>query len=597
MNRTELHAFALKPMLAEQTTARHWSKQHQLPVAFRSRIATQGQSAVVKFRKTDVEIFDTKVSTDHDISFCEIPGAETKAFSDRIAESELLLVAIHGVPGAITIIPQFFPRMADLFDALTARHPTIRLASFDLPPTKATEITTEEVAGYTYKLIAESDPELYSISAHQFLNSSHILSQLFAQSAILESQDSIAFLDKIRIIADRLRTWLKPHIGKIEKNHAATWSNFYADKISFVDGGVSRIVSLPGSTPTGIRVGIYTVVPGETDPIKREQWKLDPYIVGDVLSDRSLIVEDEYQTDEKRYIEAARYILEPLSVLKFLEQERPRCVLMHGPIQNKFETYAELDPYYIPGVSKRFAESHGLTEELVSSLVEDIPRDMNGKRIWNSCVPIYASIQKLLQKHRVPVVGVVERGASTSLTWAVLDLLVGSGTITERARRTLKTEIKRFDLHDELLFGCILDPGEYLNPLEVIKNSPHRARDRWQGTIRQLPTVHCTMMKTSSYSFPFRVEFISRPADQELTDIIRLIYHTALLLPNYAFPVGIDIADKYAKIPDWLSRGVSAQLAASIFKKCIQAGDVRLLQQMRTLLGRSPRDFFYRPSA
>ncbi|HLH31026.1 MAG TPA: DNA double-strand break repair nuclease NurA, partial [Terriglobia bacterium] len=176
-------------------------------------------------------------------------------------------------------------------------------------------------------------------------------------------------------------------------------------------------------------------------------------------------------------------------------------------------------------------------------------------------------------------------------------LLVQNGTITERAKRTLKTEIKRFDLHDELLFGCVLDPGEYLHPLPITKNSPHRARDRWQGTIGQLPPVHSTMMKTSSYSFPFRIEFISRPPAKELNEIIKLIYHTALLLPNYAFPVGIDIADKYAKIPDWLSSGVSAQLAASIFKRCIQAGDVRLLQQMRTLLGRSPRDFFYRPTA
>jgi hypothetical protein len=596
MNRTELHAFALPAMFADQNVARHWSKRHQLPIAFKSRIALDGQVAAVKFRDKDVGIFDSKICLDHELSFCEIPQSEAQTFSDKLSRSELLLVAVHGVPGAITVILQFYAKPSDLFEDLVARNPAIRLSSYDLPPRKATEITTEEVAALTYRVISEKDPELYSISAYQFLNSSHILSQLFAQSAVLESQDSIAFLDKIRIIADRLRNWLRPHIGKIERDHVGTWASFYGEKVSFADGGVSRIVSLPGSTPTGVRVGIYTVVPGETDAQKREQWHLDPYIIGDVLSDRSLISEDDYQTDEKRYIEAARYILEPLSVLRFLNREKPRCLLLHGPIQNKFETYAELDPYYIPGVAKQFAERHGLSEQIVSSLIDDLPRDVNGKKIWNSCVPIYVAIQKLLQRHSVPVIGVVERGASTSLTWAVLDLLVENGTITERAKRTLKSEIKRFDLHDELLFGCVLDPGEYLNPLQIIKNSPHRARDRWQGTIRQLPPVHSTMMKTSSYSFPFRVEFISRPPDKELNEIIKLIYHTALLLPNYAFPVGIDIADKYAKIPDWLSNGVSAQLAASIFKRCIQAGDVRLLQQMRTLLGRSPRDFFYRPT-
>src|SRR5262249_24175720 len=152
-----------------------------------------------------------------------------------------------------------------------------------------------------------------------------------------------------------------------------------------------RIVSLPGSTPTGIRVGIYTVVPGETDPTKREQWKLDSYIIGDVLSDRSLITDDDYQTDEKRYIEAARYILESHSVLRFLEREKPICLLLHGPIQNSFETYAELDPYYIPGVSNSFAEAQGLTEKVVSGLVEELPRDVGGNKLWNSCVPIYVA--------------------------------------------------------------------------------------------------------------------------------------------------------------------------------------------------------------
>jgi hypothetical protein len=104
------------------------------------------------------------------------------------------------------------------------------------------------------------------------------------------------------------------------------------------------------------------------------------------------------------------------------------------------------------------------------------------------------------------------------------------------------------------------------------------------------------MIKTSHHAFPFRVEFGSSVADAEIERTMRLIYHTSLLLPQYAFPVGIDIADKFAKIPDWLSKGVSAQLAAVIYKRCVQTG-ARLLEQMRNMLGRSPRDFFYRPGA
>jgi hypothetical protein len=76
-----------------------------------------------------------------------------------------------------------------------------------------------------------------------------------------------------------------------------------------------------------------------------------------------------------------------------------------------------------------------------------------------------------------------------------------------------------------------------------------------------------------------------------------LLYHMSLLLPNYAFPVGIDIADKYVKIPDWLSKGVSASLTAAVLKKLLKSGDERALIQVRRLLALAPRDFFFRPKA
>jgi hypothetical protein len=154
-----------------------------------------------------------------------------------------------------------------------------------------------------------------------------------------------------------------------------------------------------------------------------------------------------------------------------------------------------------------------------------------------------------------------------------------------------------YEIRDELLFGCILETGEYLRPLRITKNLRTRAHDRWQGVIGQMPPVRSSMMKTSDHAFPFRIEFGSAIDDAAIERTMRLIFHTSLLLPNYAFPVGIDIADKFAKIPDWLSKGVSAQLAAAIYKRCVQSGDARLLEQMRNMLGRSPRDFFYRPGA
>jgi hypothetical protein len=264
----------------------------------------------------------------------------------------------------------------------------------------------------------------------------------------------------------------------------------------------------------------------------------------------------------------------------------------------KFETYDELHPCLIPGVSRSFLESMGITEQLITSLVEKIPPyPPDGRRLLFSAIPVYTAIQKLIASQSVPIVGIVERGASSAVIYALLQRMVDDNIIRDSARRAVLADVKRYKIGDELLFGCMLEQGEYLRPLTINKNIERRAHDRWESTIKQMPSIRTTMLKTSDHAFPFRVEFGSAISEASCDRTMKLIYHTALLLPNYAFPVGIDIADKFAKIPDWLSKGVSAQLAATIYKRCVQSGNIRLLEQMRNMLGRSPRDFFYRPGA
>lgn len=44
-----------------------------------------------------------------------------------------------------------------------------------------------------------------------------------------------------------------------------------------------------------------------------------------------------------------------------------------------------------------------------------------------------------------------------------------------------------------------------------------------------------------------------------LSRCLDLILHTSRLLPSYGFPVGLDIVDKFAKVPARMSRGVKGQ--------------------------------------
>ena len=598
MHKTELYAVDSSCVISRPEWSKAYNKYGLVPISGSCHLFVEGADVVLKFRLPGGKILDSvgKFKSLKEQKFLSIPSELKGDFHGAFSKSQNFLIVVEGVKNATTAIFHFVDEGSEFWSDISHSSPQISLTGHDLPPQSITNISSEFIASRVYKHLSKSDPELYSISTQRFLNSSHILGHLFAHSTYLSDSDSIVFLEKLRIISDRLRSLLGDRIKCCERNHHETWARFQGEKISFCDGGVSRIVSIPGVAPTGIRVGVYTAIPGETDPEAREQWALKSSIMGSVLNDNS-IVEDDEPYDEKRFQEAARYILESLVALNFAEEESPRILFLHGPLQNSFETYTELDPYYIPGVCPTLLSSYGFTKEEITRLCDPIPRNAQGTEIWNSPLPVYLSIQKRITRAKTSMVGIVERSASDAVSKAVLKSLVDNKKITKTLQKRLLKEIRQFDIKDELLFGCILRPGEYLEPLSTMKNIQRRARDRWQGAVAKFPPVFSTMLKVSDHSFPFRIEFGREYDASKIYEIIQLTYHTSLLLPKYAFPVGIDIVDKYAKIPDWLSQGVSAQLAATIYKRCIQTGDNRLLEQMRNVLARSPRDFFFRPTA
>ena len=598
MHRTEIFAVNLGAFAQKQNIYRRWKRAKQLLIADKCNLVSDKLqcTAKIKWPKSRYHILDAKIKVERDSVYLSIPNFEAFHIQRELDANELMLVVVEGVNDAVTIILYFSEDLTTPFEEVGKKDPTLRLNSFDLPPIDITHVDNIRIASAIYNYIATSEPDLLSINAQRFLNSTHILSHLFVHSANLASQESIVFLEKLRILSDKLRPIFEKYIFQIERDHHNLWSEYQGAKISFADGGMSRIIALPGVTPTGLRVGVYSVVPGETEAAKREDWSMYPYLVGDVLNDRS-ILDYHDQTDEKRFLEAARYICELISTFDFVKQNHPHTMFLHGPIQNSFETYAETDPYFIPGVSEEFLDSMNFDRKLVATHVRDIPKNSEGRVLWNSPIAIYLAVSELLRSCNVPIVGVVERAASSALTREMLKRAEDDGDLTKGARRAVLKEMKKFDIRDELLFGCILGIGECISPVKLQKNLVRRARDRWQGVVRQFSPVHATMIKTSDHSFPFRVEFAADYGNQKFIQTMSLIYHTSLLLPNYAFPVGLDIADKYAKIPDWLSRGVSTHLAAVIYKRCVQSGDVALLNQMRNLLGRSPRDFYYRPTA
>jgi hypothetical protein len=129
----------------------------------------------------------------------------------------------------------------------------------------------------------------------------------------------------------------------------------------------------------------------------------------------------------------------------------------------------------------------------------------------------------------------------------------------------------------------------------IAKNPVNRAHDRWRLVVQQYGNPAATMIKLDDGTFPVRVER-NNSATTQIDRVIAVVYHTARLLPRYAFPVGLDIVDKYAKVPDWISRAYSTAGAAALLRRAIEENDdPHFVSTVRRQLAGQPRDFFFRP--
>lgn len=575
-------------------------KKNKLPIAKKIENINFGVVVNLKYKISNkVEFLDEKPKFVKYKEFVclDIKDKSLKSIRDHISSSEFLFIVIEGSLEKPTVILRFSDREENIFSDLEHEYPTLSFAGYELPPTSYSVIEGKKEKLALYSFLAKKDPDLFSLQAQRFLQTPHILTYLFSQVMSLESKEHINYISVLNVLADHFRKYLEPYIKKIKKDHNGLWSKFYGDRITFLDGGMSRIVSLPGTEPMGIRVGLYTVIPGETDLLKREEFHHRSFVVGDVISDRSSITDNEGQTVLKRLQEAARYILEPLAGYNYIEECKiaPRVMFLHGPLQNSFETYDESHPFYIPCVNKEFLTKFGITEKDINQQIKHIPENHNGDIMWNGCISVYALLMKKIFEANIPMVGVVERTRSRAFSESVLRMFADKKIIPKSTRISIWKNLQKYEIGDELLFGCILDEGEYIVPIQVLKNKRNRAHEKWKLVIDQFPVPFSTMIKCSANNFPFRVEFNKSSDPDDIHNIASLLYHTSLLLPRYSFPVGIDIADKYAKIPDWLSRGISERLTAHILKKVLETGSDNMLRQIRQLLALSPRDFFFRP--
>lgn len=521
----------------------------------------------------------------------------------------LIFVLLEQASGVLRATVHFSSEQR--LNALSDERPELRFASQALPPTSVTlfepslakdGMDADSIYEVLLAQIQKEDQELFAVHTEKFLKAPHIVVPLLSHLASLTADDNLKFPLHLRRLSDQFRNLLEMpasplKILKIKRDHLGLWASVQNKRFAFVDGGVAKIAGLPGTEPTALRVGIYCVRVGDVSLDTREQWELQPFVVGDIIDkDTGVHMEDDEQIDLRRLGEAARYTLEPLTALRFSETHPGvDSIYLHGPLINQFVMYDEGPPHFIPYLTEKFLHSVGITEKLVEKEISQIPKARDNKTaMWRQFMSVYGYLSKKIFQAPVPLVGVVERGAGNWLAQAVLDGAIAGGLVQEGYKKKVLALLKRYNISDDFLFGCVLAEGEYISPTVIPKNEPRRARDKWQDVVKQYARPFATLLKTAEFSFPFRVE-MNAAANRQEAYVMATLFHTARLLPRYAFPVGLDIVDKYAKVPMWLSRGVSARVAAKVLNRTIAEGDARLVSQVRQLLAHTPRDFFYRP--
>ncbi len=116
--------------------------------------------------------------------------------------------------------------------------------------------------------------------------------------------------------------------------------------------------------------------------------------------------------------------------------------------------------------------------------------------------------------------------------------------------------ITRYKINDGTLLELILSDGQALKPLEVEKQIPSKAWGDWDVQMNSFPKTFIGYLRTNSHQSPIRIESLIN--SDNLKKDYEYILASSKLLPNYGFPVGLDVVDKAAKIPAWLGRAAKS---------------------------------------
>lgn len=449
-------------------------------------------------------------------------------------------------------------------------------------------------------------------------------------------RNTARFVTVLRGQVERARLKGTEPLLEIRQVPATDWSALQGELVTFVDGGVGR-VRISSQVPILLRVGSYRVRTGERHLGEREQFAYYPVILGDL---------EGGSKERKDFTDIVRISAELLGGLSALERNPDLRVLMfHGPLVYLVGSYAGHTPFterdidlflghYMPDPSV----GRDLKEEFLQQARLDVYPRMTGRSdewaqrgLFEPLAWIAYLYRRMIRvaRSRTPqpiIAGVVERGELRDFVERVLldrvfrelrkrnqagyfNGLYGRTDLTSPAAL-----LNRLGYTDGLLLAMLLKPGEYSEPWQVAKYGGLRQGwttlpgevDRVQIDYGALspgplgfPHVTGCYLQVLENTEPIRVEVFSQLGESQVTEAVRRVFLYSRLLPGYGFPVGLDIADKHAQVPAWLTDAYT-KLIRHHLGVSLQQGQISDAEMRRILVQAiyvTHRDWLFRPQS
>lgn len=412
------------------------------------------------------------------------------------------------------------------------------------------------------------------------------------------------------------------------------WSDLQGEVVTFIDGGVGQ-VEISSQVPLLLRVGSYSVRTGERRLAEREQFGYYPIILGDLQGGSK---------ERKDFIDIVRITAELLGGLSALARTPDmRMLMFHGPLVYSVYRYMGHSPFTEHDIDL-FLQQYATNEKRGSELKEDFlkeaqldvypkitarPDEWIRKRLFEPLAWMSFLYRRLIfeAKQRSPrllVAGVVERSIMDEFCRRVLLERVFRG-LRKKGRTDYfnemygrsdlnneKSLLDRLGYNDTLLLAMLLAPGDASEPWDVDKYGGLRKAEIILPDESVPEPVDFSCLKPSRFGFPkvngcyvrvsettepIRVETFDDLGENQIKECASRAYRYAQLLPGYGFPVGLDIVDKYAHIPEWMTSAY-AKLIRLHLGISLQKGEIDDKEMRRILVQAiymTNRDWLFRP--